>query len=158
MSPSTVNVWTTKPCGCQSSSKPVVLKLFSWRPGKKNCKEAATQCDRGGVAIVRNSSRPGGGGCKSKISAPRPGTTARPNSDLIATQLLTQNPLFPLQHFFMVSDVTIFHRRHDPVATSWRPGYWVATRGLRNTGFEGKVNFCRWLISWKLKDLIEVGN
>ena len=33
----------------------------------------------------------------------------------------------------MVSDVAIFHRRRDPVVTSWRPDSWVATRGLRNT-------------------------
>ena len=36
----------------------------------------------------------------------------------------------------MVSDVAIFHRRRDPVVTSWRPGSWVATRGLRNTGLD----------------------
>ena len=58
--------------------KTVVLKLFSWRPGKKNSK-AATQCDRGGVVVVRNSGPGDGGGANEKFprrDPARPGTPA----------------------------------------------------------------------------------
>ena len=47
------------------ASRSVVVKRFSWVPGKKNSKQAATQCDRGGVVVVSNS-RPEGGGVQTK--------------------------------------------------------------------------------------------
>ena len=76
----------------------------------------------------------------------------------MATRILGRNPLFALQMLKVTSDVTRFHGRRDPVVGSWQPGYWVATRGLRNTGLEFDKVIEIWMLwpseSWTLFRLV----